>query len=295
VTDAELGPPLDWGRSRQWPDGMKESLDRFRQGHLLDDVPAFYLASATMPLWDRSTSVVHDLGLNAAIAVEDPVVFRRAVLLTQACDVMKDSHPWVTAAPAYDAGLTLDPKRLGNIRARNVWHLYPLDPPWASDGQVWVADLRLEVPVEKTLLLKREPLEAFADDAGYALFVEHIAGMRRRPALAEACYEHVITPMFDWLKSLGTAERNRLMAPVAELRVQPDHPTTPKSVTVFVVLREEARAEFDRGAWEDGFAQIYARTQGGGVTLQGPEVDTLWDMSARDYVTSVPVEDSSSS
>jgi hypothetical protein len=102
----------------------------------------------------------------------------------------------------------------------------------------------------------------------------------------------VVNPLFDTLRSLpdGGASLNE---PVFELRVSWNDPTV---VTVFVVApNEDARAQIDVNGWTELLLSLYERAQSEGITIVGPEITSMDDMSAADYVQSSPIEDTRSS
>ena len=61
-------------------------------------------------------------------------------------------------------------------------YIVPLDPPDLEDG-VWAADLRLEIPLEKSVLVGRGPIDAFRDEDGYVAFGNLLEGQRSGAAL----------------------------------------------------------------------------------------------------------------
>jgi hypothetical protein len=285
----------DFSRSRDWPAGLRERLERldeYRQGHILNDVPVFFLGSPEHKLWDQPR---RDLGFAASalrLVGEQDGVLRRAVLLSQACDVMKESHPWVSVAPVYDATNLLTKSRIASARSGSTLHLVHLTALSAVGG-VWVADLRLEMSIEKTLLLSREPHEAFVDEVDYARLTERLAVQRARAAVAGLCLEHIVEPLFARLRELGDNGRH-LRDGVRELRVHCNDPVSPTIVTLYVIQKDDGDGRsvaVDADGWSSLVAELYENARQHGITLVGPEIETLWDLSARDYLMSAPIED----
>ena len=67
----------------------------------------------------------------------------------------------------------VSPGQRGQIKSGQFGHFIHLTAEWAAD-QLWVVDLRLEIPVEKTVLLGRSPIKAFSDDVGYAELAQRL-------------------------------------------------------------------------------------------------------------------------
>ncbi len=283
--------PSDFGACYPWPPGFEAHLDSYRQGHIIDGIPAFFL-QADVHLWLQPRQ---QLSTQAPIVVgEASYPLRRVMLLTQACDLMKKTNPWITVSPVYDAYDRVGPGQRGQIKSGQFGHFIHLTAEWAAN-QLWVVDLRLEIPVEKTVLLGRSPIEAFSDDAGYAELAQRLGARRQRLAAPQPCIDLVVNPLFEALRSQPDGG-NALNAQVHELRVQWNDPTSPTIVTVFVVAQDESsRQAIDAEGWKSLVLGLYQQAQGGGITIVGPEITSMDDMSAADYIQSSPIHDTQSS
>ena len=278
--------------SRPWPEHVAPALDRWRQGHIIDAAALVSIGAAGTedPLWasgKRTSLAVSGL----PIIAEDPPALRRAMVLSQGCDLVKTAFASATVAPVYDAGSVLTPHQQDTARAGLTWHLVHITASWAAGG-LWVADLRMETSVDKLLVAAADPIEAFADETGYARLAERLGAARQRPAVPEPTLDHVIKPLRAHLAEQRAAGA-RPLAGVRELRVQSDPPTTPAAVTLFVVADDPSAV--DRALWDTAFDVVHAHADAHGIALAGPEITTLWDMSAADYLTSDAVSDADSS
>lgn len=110
--------------------------------------------------------------------------------------------------------------------------------------------------------------------------------------MPEPTLEHVIKPLRVYLAEQRAAGA-RPLAGVREVRVQSDQPTTPTAVTLFIVTDEPPAV--DRALWHAAFDVLHAHADANGIALAGPEIATLWDMCATDYLTSHAVSDADSS
>ncbi len=283
-------PPADFANFGEWPEGLYAHLDRFRQGHLVEGLPLAYVGS-TPPLWPGAVAGESKVG-DALVRVVDQSI-AHAMLVTQACDLMKPGA-WATVVPVYDAAARLDRGHLGNARTGRTLHLVALSPGWAAEGELWVADLRLEVPVEKRLLLGKEPLEAFLDPAEYGVLRDRLGATRQRNAVATPAWDLVLTPLFAALAE-DEPGWELLDTHVREFRVQCNDPTSPTMVQVFVVLHEDEPEGRIERLVDDALSTLREGAQAGGVTIPPVQVSTLWEMTAQDYVTSDSVDRDSGS
>jgi len=224
----------DFGQSHDWPAGLKNHLDQFRQGHVITDIPVFFANLGAADLWSQPRRLVSAGSLE--IGAEPDGMLHRAIVLTQGCDIVRPNTPWITVAPVYDATNRLNPGQLGSAKGGQTWHLVHVTADWTGDG-FWVADLRLELPVEKSLLLARTPLNGFNDESGYGQFAERLGARKMRADVPNDVLDHVRAPLFDAVRTRA-AQGIALNEGVREIRVQLDDPLMPTRVVVFVVAND---------------------------------------------------------
>jgi hypothetical protein len=173
------------GLDDNWPSSIKEAIEPFKQGHLIPCPPVFYAAVPEHGIWTPSREVELEAGESSALIDLHPEDRPPYGLITsQSCEVVEERdpplQPWVQIAPVYKVGE--DSKLLvRDFIAR-------LDPPDLEDGP-WVVDLRIEMPVEKSLLVGVTPIEAFGEDAGYEELGRKLGYRRGRPALHGVFHE----------------------------------------------------------------------------------------------------------
>lgn len=278
---------VDFGKGRSWPEGAAAHFNKFRQGHIIDNIPTAYVGSAKNPHWQLPTQTLHDScgpGLN--IVAEEGTPLRYAMVLTQGCDINK-LHAWVTVSPVYDASASFNSSELGNIRSGRTYYILPLDPPWASDGAKMVADLRFVISIEKTVLLDREPLEAYRQPSDYANVANRLSFLAQRPDIASAVLDSVVIPFFTWL-------REHEMAGLQQVRIWQDDASAPSATKLYLIFSDDEKP--DTEVLDDIFARLYESAAQEEITLQGPLVaSTLDSMTARDYAESLEVKDEESS
>ena len=278
--------------SRPWPLHVATALDRWRQGHILAAAALVSVGpnGGDDPLWAAGARTALSVS-GLTVLAEDPPVARPAMVLSQGCDLVKTTFSCATVAPVYDAAAILTPQQQETARAGLTWHLVHITAAWAAGG-LWVADLRMETSVDKTLLAVTEPVEAFGDETGYGKLAERLAAMRQRPAVPDPTLEHVLKPLRAHLAHRRAAGTQPLTG-IREVRVQSDDPVAPTVVTLFVVADDSSAV--DSAAWNEAFDIVHAHAADHGIIVAGIEITTLWDMSAADYLTSAAVSDADSS
>lgn len=217
------------------------------------------------------------------------------MILTQACDLMRPKNAWITVCPVYDATHRVSPRQFGQVKAGQIFHLVHISADWARSDSLWVADLRLEMPLEKSALADRVPFEAFDDEVEYVHLAERLGALRSRLAAPQNCLDLVVSPLFEAMHALAD-DGVGLNEHVRELRVSWNDPSVATVVTVWIVAATEAeRAQVDSTGWQSLVLGLYEAANEGGITIVGPEITSMSDMTAAEYIQSAPISDTLSS
>lgn len=171
-----------------WPAAVREALEPFRQGHLIEKPPLFWAADLRYPLFKTTAEVAESVeeGKRGEDFVEVNPDDRPAygIITTQSCDLAEErsdpQKPWLSVAPVYLIASD-DP-----MAGRDFIFVLDLAAP---EGKVWVADARIEVALEKSLLAGRQPVEAFSGEPRAVEFGRWLAFRRGRPALASVVHK----------------------------------------------------------------------------------------------------------
>lgn len=247
---------IDDGNDRQWPEEITK-LARFRQGTLVARPPFFYYASTALPIWEASKLLAgdHEGELVVELQPDDRTEF--GIVTSQTCDVYAvgdTGKPWVQLAPVYQ--LAADNNRLPDVIRARVYYLAPV----RALGERWVADLRIEFPVEKGWLALQEPIAGFNDQAGYDEFGLMCGRYRTRPGIADAIYTDVIDVLREWLETLRKNERPLYEALATGIKrlfidIRGDH-LTPEAIQLIFVsestLGPELASRLERW-WEETY------------------------------------------
>lgn len=243
---------IEEGLDQPWPEEVRAAVEPFLQGHLIERPPLFYAADLRHPVWQTTRLVADDVpeGERGEDFVDVAVGQRPlyGIITTQSCDLAeerpKPRQPWLTVAPVF----RIDPG--SPLRDRD--YVFALAPP-AIDGEGWVADLRIEMPLEKSLLVGREPIEAFPDEEGCIDFGRFLARRRGRPALASVVHE-VLSGTTRQLKNENNAQRRlarsaRTNVYKLKLAIEDGTFLDPVAAKLYVVTdglpTDDARAWFD--------------------------------------------------
>ena len=192
---------IDGGNDQPWPAAVAGQLAQFRQGSIVGRPPFAYHASATNPLWVAS---------RLAGPGEDPLLVELdssdrtpyGIITSQSCDVDEEGRnrkPWVQIAPVYE--LAAGHVDLGNIRSWRFAYLAPV----TALGPTWVADLRIEFPVEKSWLVRQLPQPGFNSPGEFDRFARFCGDFRSRPGLATSVYELLLAPLRRTLVQLASS------------------------------------------------------------------------------------------
>jgi hypothetical protein len=172
-----------------WPPDVLQALGHFRQGHLIAAPPPFsYYGDPENPLPPLADPAESPRAASEHDSREFDFVelppFEFGVITTQTCDIAEEgtpAQPFVQIAPV----VTLD-----ESGATAPQYLAPLDPPDLAEGP-YAADLRIEVPLEKTVLVGKRPIEGFPGEEGYLDFARRLGTKRERPAVASELVDAV--------------------------------------------------------------------------------------------------------
>lgn len=264
----------------------REALARLRQGVLVRSPPLIYGASADRPLFAASVAWATSdrAGSGAVNLVTRAHRAPWGCIVTQTCDLVeegaKPKRPWVHIAPVYVMQCDSGSQRLIESE-RGFAYLCPvtgLDPP--ADGGLWVADLRLLVPVEKGWLVGVESCAGFNDEAGYDRLARQLSQQFSRPAYNTALGVHVLRPLSKLLQSLAKAHDGDDGVLEVGLALGRSRMNPTSCQVVFVA---------DRPLTEDVLESIFAWGQNvlddppPDINMLMPRIALIDEMSARDF------------
>ncbi|MDP8942914.1 MAG: hypothetical protein M3N16_02155 [Actinomycetota bacterium] len=182
---------IDRHIERPWPEDVLQALERFKQGDLIERPPFFYGVRPGTRVWSMEDEA-HDPADGGSQVEElhpdDGPSF--GIITSQTCDLNEQgppTQPWLQVSPVYLLeGTEADQEKL--LQKAYIVELTGTDLPLGR----WVADLRIELPLEKTALVGREPIPGFASETEADSFARRLGVRRARAALANELVETVV-------------------------------------------------------------------------------------------------------
>lgn len=216
---------------------------------------------------------------------------RWGVIVSQTCDIMGVDpgarHPTVQVSPLRKLTDIEDPGYIARVKRHEVIELHHVTkPPGPGD---WAVDLRISLPVSKTILLGQERAPAFASEEDAVRFGERLAAKVRRPALHDEISNGLVNRIRTAVKD---AQSQGLPWPdhVEQIRalVQQGSKLQPDKLQLVVVLVEKL-APADRQPLRDVIASEKKRLKKHGITLVATLFQHLEDLKADPYRRSDPL------
>lgn len=266
-------------------------MAEFRQGDVVEAPPIFYFASQRHGVFAATADA--NLEEDDVVIVDDFVPL--AMITSQTCDIGEEDsarpvRPFVQVVPVVDAEASLNSGER-RLLSRGRGSSYLLHLPALADG-FYVADLRLEMPVEKGWLATKTPTRGFNSENEAEIVGERIARIRRRPALAGRLVEAIHRPLVEALKALKVDDRelwDRIAAAIAEVRVATDSRLDPRTGRVFVLSEERIPGDVEewfRGWWD----AVNLAAAANGISLQALSATTYGDISAAELLASAELD-----
>ena len=272
-------PPRD-----SWPDGLLSKLREWEQGDVVVRPPLFYFADPSAAIWEATRAYADSSSGPEIILPPDEVLPPYGIVTTQTCDIAEEEssrpvRPWVQIAPIYPVTAWKRSKLEGGKGPR-YWFLVP-DLP--EEG-VWVADLRIEVPVEKSWLAGQTRIEGFTSESEKRKVGRRLAWLKGRPAFSRELNE-IQQALFDALDLKVPAEQeihDKLLDQLEEVVVLVDSYLTPTSVQVVFLTNVPLASDCQRwlSEWREGTVEESSVT---GLTFHALDFRTLSSVSIEEY------------
>lgn len=233
---------IDRHLRRPWPDDVAGALGAFKQGDLLTRPPFFYGVRPGSRLWgaddeqDEADNAADDGSQVDELHPDESPEY--GIITTQTCDLSEQglpAQPWFQVSPVYQPdGEPKEQERL--LTKAYIVELTGADLP---EGR-WLADLRIEFPLEKTVLVGREPIAGFASEAEADEFARRLGVRRARAALANELVESVIRLIRK--RKANDKRRSRKVWPELYklgLRIEEGTRLKPTAVRLYVITTAE--------------------------------------------------------
>lgn len=269
-----------------WPEAARKVAAGLRQGSLVEAPPLVYAASAEYPIhattraWASSSS-----SASGAVNVTSPE--KRApwgVIVTQTCDLVEEGskakRPWVLVAPVYELFAPVG-ELTRILQARGFAYLVPIPILEPVKGALWVADLRLIVPVEKGWLVGRKTLDGFVDQAGFDRLSKQLADLFSRQAHATVVGSNVLKPCFGLVADIN--DRYEGKDPIVEIGLALGrNRLEPVNAQLVFILDGELPQEL-RQQIIDWWQPVAEQARLAGLETLAPRFVSVDKLSAREY------------
>lgn len=280
----------------RWPDGTLEALKNFVQGHVVERPPLFYFADPSRPVWIRTHAYTEDSEGPETIELPQNQGPPYGLITTQTCDISEEDadlpiRPWVQLSPIYDRSSDLDSGWRKKLR-RGGGPLYLLHVPALPDG-FWVADFRIEMPMEKGWLAAQTPVDGFGDETARRKVGERIAILRSRPAFAPRFIDLIQRPLIQALKTLRSknpALFESMDEREPEVAVELDSFLDPRVARVTLLVSGPVSEDIKEW-WSAWWDETSERCESSGLTLQPFAVRETSQVTLAEYrrMTTVPL------
>ena len=182
---------------------LKRALRTWRQGDLLDRIPIAWVAPPGHdPLTDMAAEELldgrHPVVTWDEVAVDGDETLSRgrgwAIVTSQTCDIGTTGpgkrHPTVQVSPVVRVDGRMSASRIADAKSGAIVELVHV-PEHPEEGD-WFADLRLSMPVSKSVLAGAEPLHAFSHESQALDFAEKVGQKPRRPAVHDCVADDIV-------------------------------------------------------------------------------------------------------
>lgn len=284
---------IDGGLIEPWQDDVVAATKAFDQGDLVEQPPFFYAATPSRAAWATTQLMADEVDADEDLVIELDPEDRPplGIITSQGCDVDEAFRkPWVQIAPVYALDqYATDHKWISEIRRDSIPHLILLDPP-TTDGH-WVADLRIEMPVEKSWLAGRTPIPAFATEEARRDFARRLAGRLERPALSAVVHDVIVRPLRRWLDRRGTEMRTAMADAGIEFRLLAQPENGAMACRLLVIGRRGPVPQLVVEALDTWWASRMEQETPDDVILLGCRYGTSDEISMREYLASELLDD----
>lgn len=256
------------------------AIGRWKQGDVLQGGPLFWAGP------EGSDPYLPYDGAPHAFHVSEESGSGLLILTSQTCDIATTGtgakHPLVTVSPVHQ--IPGGDTNYGNAKAGRIGYLVPLTKPPIS-ASLYVADLRITLPLSKGVLVNATPIDAWASERDRLHFAECLARKYRRAALTSALSEDLVRSLSDHIKQNEPEASERIEE--FRLRIVGDR-LNPAEAQLIVLTDVEPDRDLKK-AWRAWTRKGVKLLKAEGIGLLPTLVVTPEKCSARMYMNSVPL------
>ncbi|MFF7074213.1 hypothetical protein [Streptomyces pseudovenezuelae] len=282
-----------------WPEGALEALDPFVQGDVIACPDLVFHGAPFAPITRTSRSYAEDFDSAMPVAVDPDDLPPWALVTSGTCDLAEQDarvprKPFVQVSPIVDMS---DINRGDQKLITENRFGYLLHVPLLSDirSGLWVADLRIEYPVEKTWIAGQERLRGWATEREQQIVGKAVARQRQRPAMGRAFIDQVLKPLRKHLAEVRKNRRDladRVDSETIEWAVQVDSRLDPKRLEIVLLSDRCTHSDDVQQWWRDTVDSLRAEASAGaaGLTITGPRFERLDELPVSEYRKLTPLD-----
>lgn len=275
----------DW-LDGEWPESARTAAAQFKQGDLIEAPPFFYVATAAHGIW-RPTKDLGDAELQDELfelAEEDAPPF--GMITTETCDLTEEEReprqPWLSIAPVYKIEQPTA-ALIKLLEADRLAYMHLIRSERFSDA-TWVADLRVEFPIEKSWLVTKSPITVFDSEEARINLARFLAGRRDRPVLSHKIHRCLIVPLRRWIEKMNPEKREKTLQGIKQVRVAvAGSADDPDGASLIIVSDSEPISDEVQELWDEKWVNWRDRMLNMEMSLLSNEYTTLDELSARRY------------
>lgn len=268
-----------------WPESARQATTALRQGTLVEAPPFAYAASADHPI--HATTRAWANSPRASSGVVNVAAHERrppyGLIVTQTCDIVEEGRPkrpWIQVAPVYQLVANRgDRNRIQ--QGRGFDYLVPITGLTQPEDGLWVADLRLLVPVEKGWLVGRTTLPAFTEESGYQRLAQQLSRRFARPAYATVIVDRVLRPAHELFGAI--IERYEGRDPIAEVGLALGRSRLDPVNAQLVFMLHGELSEDLHSQIIDWWQEAAEKARADGLEFVAPRFVSLDELTAREY------------
>lgn len=292
VPDITAGLP---GQRENWPSDVLAAAAAFTAGDVVEQPPFFYFANPKYAVWAATGNYVEG-STGPEVILADHVAPTYGVITSQTCDLGEIDfnppiRPWISISPVYEMSHLDGSTRSLIKKGKGPLHLLHVPMLSGDSTELWVVDLRIEFPVEKSWLVGRTPIAGFASERDQRAVVRRLEAIRCRPSWAESVVEAVQRVLMSELKSLKASEKSLyelVVSEIQEIGARSNSMLNP-SFMQLAAFCHEPPTESVRDWWERVNDIIRDAGNQVGLMLQQPIIELLSGCSIARYRQFEPV------
>ena len=267
---------------KSWPSGMLQELERWQQGDLMNVTALAWLGTAGVdPVTGMEAQEEWD-ALNATSQVG------WSIIVSQTCDIdisgPGGKHPFIFVCPLTRIPDT-DPNQ-ANIKDWKVkYFAHVTDVPEAG---FWAADLRVLIPVSKSLLIGRNVIHGYSNSSLKKQFTSHLASKFRRGAFHESISVEIRKLLDDAFAELKKSQIPSSDIEQIRLDCRPDDLNC-THLTIHLICKIDVQPEVKQPFF-DRQSEMAQTLGDAGIALVDIKFDSLETLKVVEYRSWTPME-----